>query len=224
MLEHQQSTCWTMIEEAAAGHQERRDEFARRYAPVATAYLCARWRSTPLMNDVDDVVQEVLMEFLKESGPLQRADRTTGYSFRGFLYGVTRNVALRAEKRRHSDKNKPGPEIDWDCLGGEECVEREFNRAWALSILREATEHQAQVAPDEAARRRHRLLELRFHEQKPIREIATLWNEDATHVHREYSKARDEFKRSLLAVLTSIHPEATAAELDESCRELLTSL
>ena len=143
MLEHQQSTCWTLIEEAAAGHQQRRDDFVRRYAPVVTACLCARWRSTPLMNDLDDVVQEVLIEFLKDSGPLQRADRTTGHSFRGFLYGVTRNVALRAEKRRRSDKTAPGPEVDWDLLGGEECVEREFNRAWALSILREMNAPQA---------------------------------------------------------------------------------
>jgi hypothetical protein len=35
----QQTTCWTVIEAAAAGAAAERQEFARRYGPVARAYL-----------------------------------------------------------------------------------------------------------------------------------------------------------------------------------------
>ncbi len=38
------STCWTVIQGAAAGRGDDRDQFARRYAPVVRAYLGARWR------------------------------------------------------------------------------------------------------------------------------------------------------------------------------------
>jgi hypothetical protein len=43
-----ESTCWTVIEAAAAGRAGDREDFARRYAPVVRAYLssrrpCGRW-------------------------------------------------------------------------------------------------------------------------------------------------------------------------------------
>ena len=38
------STCWTVIQGAAAGSAADRQDFARRYTPVIRAYLAARWR------------------------------------------------------------------------------------------------------------------------------------------------------------------------------------
>ena len=87
------STCWTVIQAAAAGSATDRQAFARRYGPVVRAYLATRWRSSPCLHDLDDAVQEVFVECFKPDGVLDRADRDRG--FRPFLYGVVRNVALR---------------------------------------------------------------------------------------------------------------------------------
>jgi RNA polymerase sigma-70 factor (ECF subfamily) len=51
-----QSTCWTLIRAAAGGSAREREEFARRYVPVLRAYLAARWRGSPLLQDLDDAV------------------------------------------------------------------------------------------------------------------------------------------------------------------------
>ncbi len=53
-----QATCWTLIRAAADGAPRQREEFARRYAPVLRAYLAARWRGSPLRQDLDDAVNE----------------------------------------------------------------------------------------------------------------------------------------------------------------------
>jgi len=55
------STCWTVIEAAAAGSRAEREEFVRRYGPVVRAYLAARWRNNPLARELDDAAREVLL-------------------------------------------------------------------------------------------------------------------------------------------------------------------
>jgi len=45
------------------------------------------------------------------------------------------------------------------------------------------------------------LLELRFGDGLPIREIAARWETDAAALHREYAKARREFEDALRDVI-----------------------
>jgi RNA polymerase sigma-70 factor (ECF subfamily) len=219
------STCWTVIEAAAAGSPADREEFARRYSSVVRAYLAARWRASPWLHDLDDAMQEVFVECFKRNGVLARAER--GRGFRPFLYGVVRNVALRAETERGRCKERqPTRDADLDRLpDSEESLSHAFDRAWAKALLREAArwmEHQAEGA-GEAALRRVELLRLRFHEGLPIREVAVRWQTEAARLHQEYARARQEFRTALLDVVAFHHP-GTAADVEQECANLLELL
>jgi len=154
-----ESTCWTVIQAAAAGSREDREQLARRYLGVVRAYLGARWRASDLQADLDDAAQEVFVECFRAGGALEAVGRGRVPSFRAFLYGIVRNVARRFESRpvRAAD---PLPDIEAD----EASLSRQFDRAWAQAIMAEAVQRQTQQAaqrgPD--AVRRVELLRLRF--------------------------------------------------------------
>jgi RNA polymerase sigma-70 factor (ECF subfamily) len=161
------STCWTVIQAAAAGSATDREAFARRYGPVVRAYLAARWRSSPCLHDLDDAVQEVFVGCFKPDGVLDRADRDRG--FRPFLYGVVRNVARRTEAARGRRRERPPPsDVDLnEVADGEASLSQAFDRAWARAVLREAADRMRQRAETagSAATRRVELLRLRFHDR-----------------------------------------------------------
>ena len=218
-----ETTCWSLVDAAAGGDQQRRQEFASRYYPVVSAYLVARWRGTPLKGDVEDGCQEVFAECFRENGPLLRADPKRG-GFRAFLYGVTRNVALRVEDRKRRDR-LIGGEIRF-VPADETSLSQAFDRAWAIGLIKEAGCRQAALAANKgsAAVRRVELLQLRFRDGKPIRDIAGEWAVPATELHREYAKARKEFLDALKDLVAGEHPSASDLEVDKQCRELLTLL
>jgi RNA polymerase sigma-70 factor (ECF subfamily) len=204
-----ESTCWTVIQGAAAGNAGDRAEFARRYGPGVRAYLAARWRSSPCRHELDDAVQEVFLECFKQGGAFNRVNRGRG-GFQPFLFGVARNVALRVERGcglRH--EQRPSGDPDLEAIADDDpSPSRAFDRAWATAQLREARrlqEHQAKTKAEEASRRLE-LLRLRFHDDLPIREIARAWGMDAAVLHHEYAKARQAFKAALLAVVALHHP------------------
>ena len=211
-----------MIRGAAAGREEEREEFARRYLPVVRSYLGYRWRDTRLTAEVDDAVQEVFYDCFRDDGVLARADPERPGGFRAFLYGVARNVARRVETRRARRREvQPGssgvPEP-----ADEDSLTAAFDRAWAVSILRQAVERHAETArtKTEAARRRVEILTLRFREGIPLREIADRFELDPARVHKEYAIARDEFRSALLEVVAFHHP-GSRAEVERECLELI---
>jgi RNA polymerase sigma factor (sigma-70 family) len=217
-----QSTCWTLIRAAAAGAAREREDFARRYAPVLRAFLAARWRDSPLLQDLDDAVQDAFVECLRPGGALSRLDPERGGGFRAFLFGVARNVALRRESRRPREQAAALLDAVAD---DHSSPSHAFDRAWAKAILREAArlqEDRARAA-GEAALRRVVLLRLRFHENLPIRDIASLWGTDAAVLHHEYARAREEFRAALLDVV-AFHHRGDAASAADECRELLALL
>jgi len=204
------ATCWTVIQKAAAGDCDARESFARRYEPAVRAYLIARWRGLPFGDDVDDAVQEVFLDCFRTGGALARVDPERPGGFRAFLYGVVRNVALRSEANRGRNHPQASPsELD-AVEGREENLSDAFDRAWALSVMREAGSRQEERARDasDGARRRVELLRLRFEEEMPIREIARLWRADPADLHHEYATAREEFRAALLEVVAFHHPQA----------------
>jgi RNA polymerase sigma-70 factor (ECF subfamily) len=221
------STCWTVLRGAAGGDDEARAEFAARYAPLVRSYLAARWRDAPLIQDLDDAVQDVFVECLRQGGMLQRADPGRPGGFRAFLYGLVRNVALRIEQDRARRRAHQVPDgiNAGDAAIAEESLSRLFDRAWAKSIMREAAARQAERAgrEGEAASRRVELLRLRFQEGLPIRAIAQLWSVDAAALHHEYARARKEFKAALLEVMDFYQP-GSPAEAERACAELLDHL
>src|SRR5438132_7519502 len=127
------STCWTVIQGAAAGSAADRQDFARRYTPVIRAYLAARWQDSTHRQELDDGVQEVFLECFRQGGVLERADPVHPGGFRSFLYGVARNVALRVEARlaRHR-RSEPTDGFDPESLAAiEPSLSQIFDRAWA---------------------------------------------------------------------------------------------
>jgi len=211
-------TVWAEIDRARRGDPGAKSQFAHRYQPAVRAYLLARWRGTPLLGDVDDALQEVFVDFL--SGALDRADPDR--PFRPFLYGVARIVALRTEERRARDRgvrldSEHAQAIETD----EDAASVVFDRAWADTLVKEAKVVQARNASSaEAAMRRVELLELRFGEGLPIREIAERFGEDPGRVHRQYAQARREFLRALREVVRRHHAGSNGG-VDAECRRLL---
>jgi RNA polymerase sigma factor (sigma-70 family) len=221
-MSHSETTCWTVIHDAAAGDVEARAQFARRYGPVVRTYLAARWQSSPYLRELDDAVQEVFVECFKRGGALERVDENRG--FRPFLYGVARNVALRIESQLGRQRKAGGEGLS-SVADDEPSLARTFDRAWAKELMRQAAQLQEERARrgGDAAVRRVELLRLRFHESLPIRAIAERWAMDAKLLHHEYAKARQEFKAALVHIVT-LHHFGTPAEFEQECANLLELL
>jgi RNA polymerase sigma-70 factor (ECF subfamily) len=221
-----ESTCWTIIQAAAAGSDGERAEFARRYGPIVRAYLAARWRDSPCRDELDDAVQEVFLECFKQGGVLERVEPGRG-PFRPFLFGVVRHVALRAEHARGQRRQRQpaGDQELEDFAADDPSPSGAFDRAWARELFREAgrlQEQRARTRGPEACRRVE-LLHLRFQEGLSIREIARRWEIEAAALHHEYARARQEFKAALLEVV-AFHHSGPAAEIEQECVDLLAVL
>ena len=208
-------TCWIMIRDAARGDPVARECFARSYLPVVKAYLAARWGGR---REVDDAAQDVFVECFRAGGLLQKADPGHAGGFRAFLLGAVRNVARRHEARKQFDARLPA-DLPADDTGPAHA----FDRAWARALLREAAAIQQRTAEQAgpAAVRRVQLLNLRFGEGLPIRDVAARWGEDPAKLHHEYATAREEFRAALRKVVAFHHPGATAGEIDQACKSLL---
>ena len=219
------STCWNVLQGAADGNADALEEFAKTYSPILRAYFTARWRGSPMQADMEDAVQEVFVDFFKEGGALARLDSGRTGRFRPFLFGVARNVALRCETRRARRRERHGG-LQSDLLADEESVPTVFLRAWAHHLVERAAADHALAAAEQGpdAQRRVELLCLRFYDGHAIREIADLWNEDPARLHREYRKARKEYRDALLRVLALQSPAATPAELERRGETILSCL
>jgi RNA polymerase sigma-70 factor (ECF subfamily) len=221
------STRWTIIRDAALGDRAARTEFARRYEPVIRAYVEARWRGCALASHADDAVQDVFLECLRPDGALVRVDPAASGGFRAYLFGVTRNVARQIERTRRTERDRQGsspPDVD-DVEGRERSASEIFERAWAESLMGEAAavHRERAAAGGSEALRRVDLLRLRFEEGLPVREIARRWDAEASVVHHEYAKAREEFRTALADVVRD-HEGGTDAEVRAECARLLSLL
>jgi RNA polymerase sigma-70 factor (ECF subfamily) len=220
-----EDTRWSVIRRVRDGDASAGAEFAETYGPVVRAILCARWRGSQLLSDVEDTAQDVFVDLLKPDGALRRADSEAPGGFRAYLYGVVRIAIRRAEERhrlrreRTSGDSSPPPEPS----APDESVSRAFDRAWARALLKQAAALQKAraAAQGPAALRRVELLHLRFNEDRPIREIAALWGEDPSRVHHQYAQAREEFKAALRDLVEETEPGLSA---DAAVRRILEHL
>lgn len=232
MVRHrEETTCWSLIRRASTGEDEGRRLFVGRYEPFFRALLAARWRGSRRVIEIDDALQDVFVECFRSGGVLSRAgsDRVPG--FRAFLVGVVRNIARRIEGRRaplaFSDAT-PDDASTFAPDGFAAAIDppsRDVERAWARALIGEARdllEARGREA-DMGARRRVALLELRFQENLPIREIARRWGADAARLHRDFARARSEFRAALFEVVAAHHP-GTPAHVERTCEQLLLAL
>jgi len=214
-------TCWTMIEGAAAGAAPEREAFARRYQAAIRAYLSARWRGGALVEAVDDATQDVFVECFRSALVRAAAGRAGG--FRAYLYGIVRNVARRHEQQRARDRTSPaGSAVDVVEDRDPSSLATVFDRGWARAILRQARDrHAGMVGAGPEGLRRIELLRRRVVDGEPIRAIAEAWKADPTELHRAYARARREFKRALLDVVSFHLPGAPRGAVEEETVRLL---
>ena len=217
-------TCWTVLRAAVDGDSVAQSTFTRLYAAVIGGFLRARWRGRALSADVDDAAQEVFVECFKPGGVLERADADAG-QFRGLLYGVVRNVARRFETHAVERGRVRPEESTWvaQVAADDAGQATMFEQSWARGVMKEAMAmlRQRAAGADDRARRRVELLERRFADDQPIRDIAAAWDVPAREVHNDYRKARVEFYACLQEV---VRFHSRSADVDAECRRLVTSL
>ena len=217
-------TCWTLIESAADGDRVARDAFARRYLPVVHAYLRTRWKGRLGRFDLEDATQEVFLECLKREGILDRSRTRRGTSFRNYLLGAVRNVALRMEEGRARRLDPPRTDaFQAEQVSADDASSsRAFDRAWAAALVGEAAELQSQRAHAEGplALRRVELLRLIFEEERKIVDIAREWGVPPDSLRREYAKGRSEFAAALQEVV-AFHVTESDAAVERECRDLM---
>lgn len=213
-------TSWTDILNAAAGDAEARQRFASTYESVVRVYLEARWAGVPLAAMIDDGVQDVFVECFRSRGILEKVTPESVPSFRGYLFGVLKNVARRYEVKDRVASLPEQMEAD------NTSASAAFDREYALALMREASMIQAALAHQKgaAAERRVELLQLRFGQGLPVREIAKRWEVDPAWVHHQYATARSEFQEALECLIRQHEPRLAAAEVTQRCRDLLHAI
>ncbi len=217
-------TCWTLIQAVHQGDGAARDDFVERYLPSVHAYLRARWSGKPLLSEVEDAEQEVLARCFSESGPLGRLERASG-GFRGFLYGVCRNVAREYEHDRKKRAEHCIEALD-DQPAEQERLSEIFDREFARQVMREARARfrEQSLAEGGRAARHPELLKLRFEDNLPIRSIAAQWGCDPAQVHKDYARARKNYREVLLDLMSEQNPGRTPAEVEQATILLLALL
>jgi RNA polymerase sigma-70 factor (ECF subfamily) len=90
-------------------------------------------------------------------------------------------------------------------------------------LMREAGQRMLDRSTDEKARLRVELLRLRFGRDLSMPEIAAQLDMDLAALHRQYARAREEF-RSCLRTVVAFHCVRTETELDDECRRLFELL
>lgn len=219
-------TCWTVVHAAATGEARASRVFAETYLGIVRAFLARRWRGMGVLSLVDDAVQEVFLDLFRRGGALSRLDPTRTPSFRAFLFGVARKVALRYEERAAQSwtRRARAPAIE-SLPDAQQSMSRQFDLAWAQRMVARAAEWQRAWAESSGpeALRRVEILRLRFAEDLPVRTIAERLGEPVERVHREYARAREEFKQALRAEV-ALHCQGTAADVERECAELITVL
>jgi hypothetical protein len=218
------TTSWTLLEGVLRGDAASNARFVGFYFPVVLAYLQGRWRKRALVQDAEDAAHEVLVDFLREGGALERCDAESPLSFRTYLLGVTRKVALRCEERERLRHERNGALDSYDLAPDESQVDPAllFDRRWALGILGEALGRMRSAAADGdgGVARELALLHERFFDGRSIATIAAERGEDAARLHHEYARARRTFEAALIDTLRD-HARGDRAIAPEDLADLL---
>ncbi len=220
------STRWSLVLGAAAAVPRDQEEFGARYGPLVNGYFAARWRVSPQHERVADASQEVFLRIFSPNGPLTRLDRDRPGGFRPFLRGVLRNVAheLERSQRRQRTTQLQTEELVVDHT--EESPSGAFDRVWAEMITDAAWSLMRQQAEgDRWATWRLDVLGRRYVDGMSCERIAEEIGElDVAQVYRLLAAGRSRFRRALMTVMATHHPELSPQELEQRCREVVEAL
>jgi RNA polymerase sigma factor (sigma-70 family) len=215
------STSWSLVFGAAAGSAADGESFARQYSPLIRRFLAARWRLPVEHDQVAEGCQEVLVQLFKPQGALAHLEEE-GSDFRGFLYGVVRNVALMIERTERRRRRVVGHESCFDpeqVEDSEATLSQVFDLGWAQMLAGQALGRLSERLGKDR-RDHYRCLEMRYLEGLPPREIATRLQRDVQQVYELLRTARNEFRSALLEVMAEYHPGCSPEELKAKCRDL----
>ena len=134
---------------------------------------------------------------------------------------ATSRCAPRQQARRRQ-MLEARPSLD-DAADGDPSVSQLFDREWARMLMREAGQLMLERSTDDKSRLRVELLRLRFGRDLAMSEIAARFDIDLAALHRQYARAREEF-RSCLRSVVAFHCVRTETELDDECRRLFDLL
>jgi RNA polymerase sigma-70 factor (ECF subfamily) len=201
--------------------------FAQTYGPAIRAFLGSRWCGRRPPVEVEDAVQEVYLECLREDGVLERAGATPPKQFRTFLLGVVRNVARRLEAHHGLRVADPLP-TDYQRHGGVDDASdptRVFDRTWARNIVRQAQQNLLARLQrgSEAAQARAHLLYQRYMMDLTVAEIAARTGESTRRIHHRLEETRAEFAKEL-GQLVAADMSGSADEVRLECQRLLGML
>lgn len=170
-------------------------------------------------------MQEVFVRCFAERSPLERVTPAAEGGFHGFLYGICRNVAREFESERIR-RPAAGDSVLRDVPDREPRLSAIFDRAFARTLMRDARSlfRERSLAGGAEAARRFEILGLRFEENLPIRSIAARQGLDAAKVHKDYARARSDFRKALLDVVREQNPNRTDDELDSIAKRLVELL
>jgi RNA polymerase sigma factor (sigma-70 family) len=221
------STSWSLILGAAARRPEDQERFAALYTPLIKAYLAARWRLPLDHDDVRDGAQESLLQLFRRDGALERADPSRPAGFRAFLYGVVRNVAAMQERKKSRVRESQAATSGvFEQEADDASLSSVFDRGWAEVVVREARALLQRRAADRGGTGalRARVLELRYQDGLPPREVAPLLGLDVKQVYRLLEDGQADFQEALIDVMASHVPESSREALEAKCVELLLLL
>jgi RNA polymerase sigma-70 factor (ECF subfamily) len=223
-LDRYDTTCWSVVLGAAAGEAWDRETFSRLYAPVIKSYLAARWRVPFDAPEVDDATQEAFLQIFKPQGALGNLEPDRAGGFRAFLFGIVRNVALmteRSDRRRRARVQTESALVGEPHDGGDQSCDRVFDRAWVAAIAREAKELMARRARSKPSQKHiPALLELRYAEGLPPREIAKRLGLETAQVYEGLRRAKEEYRTALLDVLSAHNPGVSREDLLRRCQDV----
>tara|TARA_R110002094_G_scaffold60544_3_gene71174 strand:+ start:1858 stop:2505 length:648 start_codon:yes stop_codon:yes gene_type:complete len=211
---------------AATSSVTQRDRFCRRYSPLIETYLASRWRLPRGHERVADGTQDVFLQLFKPNGALKGVDPSRPGGFRAYLYGVTTKVASERDRVAARQQRERGdPRMELDQLGSSWASQSQaFDQAWARLVFQEAYETMvAQFEGDPTALRSLQVLQLRYDEALPPREIAKrLVIADVRVVYQVLDTGKAKFRRALLSVMAEYNPSCSKNEVENLCRQLLS--
>ena len=222
-------TCWDLVAGAANGDGDARRAFGELYLPIVETYIEQRWRGNGLLQDKDDAVQEVFVECFRDGGALEKVEQGKGSGFRGFLFGTTRNVAMRFERKAGSKlaENPAHTGFLDQIANDEDRLSRVFDREWARAIVRQAGDLQSRRAEARGGNALQRLevLRRRFDDGMSVPDIAAELGESPELIHKWYARGRADFRECLRDVVSRHMREPIDPDgVEEECRRLLALL
>ncbi len=195
----------------------------RIYSPVVEAYLRVRWRSKR-GDEIADTVQNVMLDCLRDDGPLTGLGTEQCPSFRAYLFGITRIAALREERLERKLPCPTDPELLTKVPSAVDdvTVTRAFDVAFGAALVKLALERMLNSAADaETSLLRQRVLKLRYLEGITPAEIALRTGVEVSRVYKQIESARNDFRGAFLSVVAEQHPLSTQRETIIECEEIL---